>query len=99
RAKAEEYRQITNSLLKIVDGSLGAKREDKNKVIIGVGLGEFSPKTRLTSLHEFFRSHFVQKASYIVVGVEEYYTSKKCPVCEEFVDQVNLRRFYCSKCK
>jgi len=36
---------------------------------------------------------------YIVVGVNEFYTSKKCPVCEEFVGQVDLRRFYCSKCK
>ncbi|KAI1313011.1 hypothetical protein EDD11_002789 [Mortierella claussenii] len=37
RAKAEEYRQITNSLLMIVGRSLSAKRKDKNKVIIGVG--------------------------------------------------------------
>jgi len=34
-----------------------------------------------------------------VVGVNEYYTSKRCPVCEDFVGQVDLRRFYCSKCK
>ena len=36
---------------------------------------------------------------YIVVGVNEYYTSKKCPHCEEFVGQVEIRRLYCSKCK
>jgi hypothetical protein len=36
---------------------------------------------------------------YIVVGVNEYYTSKKCPVCEDFVGQVDLRRLYCPKCK
>ena len=34
-----------------------------------------------------------------MVGVNEFYTSKKCPVCEEFVGQVDMRRFYCSKCK
>jgi hypothetical protein len=34
-----------------------------------------------------------------VVGVNEFYTAKKCPVCEEFVGQVDMRRIYCSKCK
>lgn len=34
-----------------------------------------------------------------MVGVNEYYTSKKCPVCQDFVGQVEIRRLYCSKCK
>ncbi|KAK3814566.1 MAG: hypothetical protein JOS17DRAFT_840514 [Linnemannia elongata] len=29
---------------------------------------------------------------YIVVGVNEFYTSKKCPTCREFVGEVNLRQ-------
>ncbi|KAF9152205.1 hypothetical protein BGX20_005209 [Mortierella sp. AD010] len=36
---------------------------------------------------------------YVVVGVNEYYTSKKCPTCQEFVGQVEIRRLYCKKCK
>ena len=36
---------------------------------------------------------------YIVVGVNEYYTSKKCPNCENFVAQVTLRQLYCPNCK
>ncbi|KAF9990403.1 hypothetical protein BGZ75_001885, partial [Mortierella antarctica] len=36
---------------------------------------------------------------YIVVGVNEYYTSKKCPTCENFVGQVNIRRLYCKHCR
>ena len=34
-----------------------------------------------------------------MVGVNEFYTSKKCPVCEAFVGQVNTRRLYCPHCK
>ncbi|KAG0245737.1 hypothetical protein BG011_002687, partial [Mortierella polycephala] len=82
KARDEEYKLIANRLLQLVGGSMGAKREASNKVIIGVGLGKFSTKTRLSSLHESFQSYFVQKArslGYIVVGVNEYYTSKKCP--------------------
>lgn len=35
----------------------------------------------------------------MVVGLNEYYTSKKCPGCGLFVGQVDIRRFYCSKCQ
>ncbi|KAG9062067.1 hypothetical protein KI688_006789 [Linnemannia hyalina] len=34
---------------------------------------------------------------YLVVGLNEYYTSKKCPRCGQFVGQVDMRRFYCSQ--
>ena len=34
-----------------------------------------------------------------MVGVNEFYTSKKCPTCEEFIGQVDMRRFYCFSCK
>ncbi|KAI8605967.1 hypothetical protein EDD21DRAFT_84191 [Dissophora ornata] len=60
KARDEEYLQIANRLFKLVGGSIGAKREDSNKVVIGVGLGKFSTKTRLSSLHESFQSYFVQ---------------------------------------
>jgi len=63
KARTEEYRLIANRLLQLVGGSLGARREIKDKVIIGVGLGQFSSKTRLSSLHESFQSYFVQKVS------------------------------------
>jgi len=63
KARDEEYKQIASRLLKQVGGSLGARRDDSNKVVIGVGLGQFSTKTRLSSLHESFQSYFVQKVS------------------------------------
>lgn len=61
RAKKEEYTRMADSLLRMVDGCVGAKREDGNKVIIGVGLGKFSSNSKLSSLHESFQSFFVQK--------------------------------------
>ncbi|KAF8943019.1 hypothetical protein BGZ46_006606, partial [Entomortierella lignicola] len=37
---------------------------------------------------------------YIVVGVNEFYTSKKCPTCQDFVAQTeSIRRLWCSSCE
>lgn len=61
RARDGEYRIITDRLLRLVGGSIGCRRKDDNKVIIGIGLGQFSTKSRLSSLHESFQSYFLQK--------------------------------------
>ncbi|KAK3844875.1 MAG: hypothetical protein J3R72DRAFT_57815 [Linnemannia gamsii] len=61
KARDEEYRLIANRLLELVGGSLGAKRKESNKVVIGVGLGQFSSRIRLSSLHESFESYFIQR--------------------------------------
>ncbi|KAF8931278.1 hypothetical protein BGZ58_007727 [Dissophora ornata] len=104
KAKAEEFRRVADSLLKMIGGSIGARRKEDDKVIIGVGLGKFSSTTRLTSLHTSFQSFFVQKArslGYLVVGINEFYTSQKCPTCEQFVARVgeDIRCYYCPNCK
>ncbi|KAG0248883.1 hypothetical protein BG011_009811 [Mortierella polycephala] len=62
RTKGDEFRLITDRLLKLVGGSIGHKRDEANKVVIGVGLGKFSSKFRLFSLHESFQSYFVQNS-------------------------------------
>ncbi|KAF8975442.1 hypothetical protein BGZ46_009125 [Entomortierella lignicola] len=101
RAKRIEYQKVANSLLSIVGGSVGERRADDNPVLIGVGLGEFGSSNRLSSLHSSFQSYFVRLArslGYIVVGLQEYYTSKKCPRCEQFVAQVTIRQLYCRNC-
>ena len=36
---------------------------------------------------------------YLVVGVNEFYTSKKCPRCTNFVGQATIRRLYCKTCR
>ncbi|KAK3821335.1 MAG: hypothetical protein J3Q66DRAFT_426414 [Benniella sp.] len=101
KARQEEYQRITDSLLKMVGGSYGAKRDVNNNVVIGIGLGDFDSKGRLSSLHGSFSEFFVKTArslGYIVVGVNEYFTSKECPVCEGFVGQMDIRRHYCPTC-
>jgi hypothetical protein len=63
RARDEEYKRMANSLLKMVGGSIGAKRDENNKVVIAVGLGKFASNSRLSSLHESFQSYFVKRVS------------------------------------
>lgn len=64
RARQAEYQAIAERLLGIVGGSLGRRVEDNkdtDPILIGVGLGQFASKSRLSSLHSTFLSYFVQK--------------------------------------
>ncbi|KAG0038024.1 hypothetical protein BGZ82_001267 [Podila clonocystis] len=82
RARSFEFQVIADRLFNIVGGSSGCQRDLSNHVLIAVGLGQFSTKSGLSSLHSSFLGYFVPKArslGYVVVGVNEYYTSKKCP--------------------
>ncbi|KAF9165033.1 Elongation of fatty acids protein 2 [Actinomortierella ambigua] len=114
RAKQEEYNKIANALLKSVGGNIGTKRAEDNHVIIAVGLSKFQTKTGLSSLDGTFGryflrgqpancgTHLVFKArslGYIVVGVNEYYTSQKCPRCQDFIGRITYRRLHCRRCK
>ncbi|KAI7829671.1 hypothetical protein BC939DRAFT_441435 [Gamsiella multidivaricata] len=88
RARDREFKLVAERLLEMIGGTPGKKRDRDNKVVIGIGLGEFSSTSRLSSLHTAFSAYFVQLArslDYIVMGVNEYYTSKRCSVCKEFV--------------
>ncbi|KAK3812844.1 MAG: hypothetical protein J3Q66DRAFT_39280 [Benniella sp.] len=76
KAHNAEYSIITDKLLKMISGSAGKPRVEANKSIITVGLGQFTSKSRLSSLHSSFLSFFVSKArslGYVVAGVNEYY--------------------------
>ncbi|KAG0041871.1 hypothetical protein BGZ83_001203 [Gryganskiella cystojenkinii] len=103
KARAREFHQLADSLLRMVGGTTGEKRKEKQKVVIGIGLGSFMSSSGLSSLHGTFESYFIQKAralGYLVVGINEYYSSKKCPKCEQFVAQSeSIRRLYCCHCK
>ncbi|KAI1320520.1 hypothetical protein EDD11_000482, partial [Mortierella claussenii] len=35
---------------------------------------------------------------YLVVGINEYYTSQKCPDCHNFIARVTIRQLYCTRC-
>ncbi|KAF9923723.1 hypothetical protein FBU30_006226, partial [Linnemannia zychae] len=101
-ARKEEFNKLTDGLLRMVGGTVGEGRKPEDKVVIGIGLGDFKSTNKLSSLHGTFTDFFINKAralGYLVVGVCEYYTSKKCPTCNEFIAQAgNIRRFYCKTC-
>ena len=61
KAYRAEYAIITDKLLKMIGGSAGKPRDESNKSIIAVGLGQFASKNRLSSLHSSFTSFFVRK--------------------------------------
>jgi hypothetical protein len=63
RARDQEFKLVGRRLLGLVGGVPGVKRESSNKVIIGVGLGDFSSTSRLSSLHTAFSKYFVQLVS------------------------------------
>ncbi|KAF9537113.1 hypothetical protein EC957_008805, partial [Mortierella hygrophila] len=101
RAREEEFRTIANRLLSMIGGSVGAKRNESNMAVIGIGLGQFASRSGLTSLHGTFFAFFVclaRSLGYIVAGINEYYSSKKCPRCQAFVAQVTIWRLFCKAC-
>ncbi|KAG0253452.1 hypothetical protein BG011_006353 [Mortierella polycephala] len=55
--------------------------------------------TFLTDVGSYSEEQRKKQRGYIVIGVNEFYTSKKCPVCEGFVGQVNIRRLHCPTCE
>ncbi|KAG0366462.1 hypothetical protein BGX24_003679 [Mortierella sp. AD032] len=80
RARDQEFELVGKRLLELVGGTPGVKRDSNNKVIIGIGLGEFSSNSWLSSLHTEFCKYFVQLArslNYMVVG--GHLLHHKCP--------------------
>ncbi|KAF8967801.1 hypothetical protein BGZ46_000086 [Entomortierella lignicola] len=65
KAHKAEFALLTDRLLSMVGSSIGKKRSEGHKVVIGVGLGRFGTHTKLTSLHSAFGSYFIAKAGTI----------------------------------
>ncbi|KAF9287965.1 hypothetical protein BGZ68_000987 [Mortierella alpina] len=86
----------------MVGGSIGCRKDPEAKIVIGIGLSKFGPGSGLTSMEQAFASYFIRTCralGYLVVGLNEFYSSKKCPDCRNFVAQVTLRQLYCPHCK
>jgi hypothetical protein len=69
--------------------------------VIGIGLGKF--RFHQDSVHAKFAKYLTQKAraiGIVVVGINEYYTSQKCPSCGAFLfDVIGKDRVkYCETC-
>ncbi|KAG0082841.1 hypothetical protein BGZ92_011317 [Podila epicladia] len=103
RAQEEEFLRVTNSLLKMVGGSIDERIREDQKVVIAIGLAKFVSKNGPPSLDGSFQDFFMRKAcslGYTVVGINEYYTRQRCLDCEGFVCKTNeWRRLYCQPCK
>jgi hypothetical protein len=63
KARALEFHRLADSLLRMVGGSIGEKRKEEDKVVIGIGMGCFTSTSRLSSLHGTFESYFIQKVT------------------------------------
>jgi hypothetical protein len=63
KAFEAEFAVITDRILGIVGGSIGRMRDESCKVVIALGLGKFSSRGKLISLHNAFMSYFVRKVT------------------------------------
>lgn len=67
RAKQTEYQTLVERPINIVGGNLGRRiedNEDKEPILIGVGLGQFSSNSKLSSRHSTFLSYFIRTVSF-----------------------------------
>ncbi|KAF9996824.1 hypothetical protein BGZ79_009439 [Entomortierella chlamydospora] len=99
----EEYYQVADGLLKLIGGAVGRPRMPHQRVVIAIGLAKFTAVRGPPSLDGTFQSFFINLArslDYLVIGINEYYTSKKCPTCLDFVCSTSdWRTLYCKNCK
>ena len=63
RARHIEFQLIADQLLKIVGGGIGLRYDPSKPALIGVGLGQFSTSSGLSSPHSSFLAYFIQKVS------------------------------------
>ncbi|TPX42511.1 hypothetical protein SeLEV6574_g05574 [Synchytrium endobioticum] len=95
KAKQGEMDRALEGLVRMVGETMGNKLPDKKKVIVAIGLGEFETTN---SRHIGFTRYLIRKLKplgYTIVGVDEYYTSQKCPCCGGYVERQAMRRLYC----
>ncbi|TPX41600.1 hypothetical protein SeLEV6574_g06010 [Synchytrium endobioticum] len=81
KAKQGEMDRALEGLVRKVGEIMGNKLPDNKKVTVAIGLGEFETKN---SRHIGFTRYLIRKLKplgYTIVGVDESYTSQKCPCC------------------
>ncbi|KAF8925889.1 hypothetical protein BGZ58_000390, partial [Dissophora ornata] len=102
-SRQEEFSKVANGLLQMVGGSIGQPRMEHQKVVIAIGLAKFTATHGPPALHGSFEAFFintVRSLGYLVIGINEYYSSKRCPTCNSFVSQTSeWRALYCHTCK
>ncbi|KAF8939596.1 hypothetical protein BGZ58_009202 [Dissophora ornata] len=101
--RKEEFYKVAEGLLNMIGGSVGRPRMPHQHVVIAVGLAKFTASQGPPSLDGTFQAFFVRLArslGYLVIGINEYYSSKRCPICHDFVCATSdWRTIYCKTCK
>ncbi|TPX44353.1 hypothetical protein SeMB42_g04365 [Synchytrium endobioticum] len=98
KAKRGELDRVLEGIVNMVDESMGHKLSGDKQVIVAIRMGDFSSTK---SRHVMFTRYLIRKLrplGYTIVGVNQYYTSNKCPCCTEFVEMPAMRRLYCRRC-
>ncbi|KAG0010590.1 hypothetical protein BGZ81_002685 [Podila clonocystis] len=101
--RKEEFYKVADGLLKMIGGSVGRPRMSHQVVVIAIGLAKFAAVHGPASLDGTFQAFFVNLArslGYLVIGINEYYSSKRCPDCHDFVCATSdWWTLYCKSCK
>ncbi|OAQ26935.1 hypothetical protein K457DRAFT_21758, partial [Linnemannia elongata AG-77] len=101
--RKEEYYKVAEGLLNMIGGSVGRPRLPHQNVVIAIGLAKFTAVHGPPALNGTFQAFFINLArslGYLVVGINEYYSSKRCPHCHAFVCATSdWRTLYCTTCK
>jgi hypothetical protein len=98
KAERGEFDRAVDAMLHMVGGSINQNVTSSKSPVIGIGTGEFSTQN---SLHGSFCDYFLRKVAslgYRVVGLNEYWTSQKCPHGHDFTESIDFRCKYCRKC-
>ncbi|KAF9545295.1 hypothetical protein EC957_011049, partial [Mortierella hygrophila] len=83
--RQEEFCKVAEGLLKMIGGSVGRPRMPHQRVVIAIGLAKFTGARSL---------------GYLVIGINEYFSSKRCPCCHDFVCATSdWRTLFCKICK
>ncbi|TPX40569.1 hypothetical protein SeMB42_g05943 [Synchytrium endobioticum] len=98
KAKRGELDRVLEGIVNMVDELMGHKLSGYKQVIVAIGMGDFSSTKSRHVMFIRYLIRMLRPLGYTIVGVNEYYTSKKCPCCQEFVEMPAMRRLYCRGC-
>ncbi|GJJ79176.1 hypothetical protein EMPS_11535 [Entomortierella parvispora] len=115
RATTAELDILTNHILTAMGTHLRVQEDGQPRPRGVISIGQdgkrgFSSVSKgyEMSKHNTFLDHFVPRArrlGYIIVGLPEYYTSRRCPKCQssgiseqDFVGYIGIRRAHCVRC-
>ncbi|KAG9071286.1 hypothetical protein KI688_005497 [Linnemannia hyalina] len=109
--RQEEFCKVAEGLLKMIGGSVGRPRMPHRRVVIAIGLAKFTGVHGPPGLNGTFQAFFInlvghifattaRSLGYLVIGISEYFSSKRCPYCHDFVCATSdWWTLFCKICK